>query len=402
MTATAGDAASGRRPRDRRLSVAKEAADMFAARGFAAVRMEDIARSVGVTARALYRHYRNKNELLYAVALASQDPYNVALDEAAAQSTPRARFRSAIAALVEVTLDGRSHAVLWQREARHLRPEERAVVRTRLTAIARRIADLIADYRGGPDGAGSPTVELLAWAVLSVVASTGHHTRTLPRPESDRILLAAAEAIALLDPPEPAGAAPAVVPLTSRREQILEHSARLFAERGYPAVSVEDIGEAAGILGPSVYHYFPSKELVLGALINRVNEWMTLGLFTAKGAATRPADALARMTEYYVSFAIRFPDLAGIAVTERLYLGDPAADTARRVRNELVAEWAAVLAEHRPELSPLAATLLTEVVIALVDDLARTPHLRKPGMATQVTALAEAVYAVALPATDDT
>jgi len=48
--------------------------------------------------------------------------------------------------------------------------------------------------------------------------------------------------------------------LPSRREQILEIAARLFARKGYRGTSMRDIGEEAGVLGGSLYHHIRSKD----------------------------------------------------------------------------------------------------------------------------------------------
>lgn len=45
----------------------------------------------------------------------------------------------------------------------------------------------------------------------------------------------------------------------ARRQEILLVAADLFARRGYDAVGVRQIADAAGILGGSLYHHFPSK-----------------------------------------------------------------------------------------------------------------------------------------------
>lgn len=369
---------------------------MFAARGFGAVRMEDIAAAVGVTARALYRHYPSKQALLFEVATGGQERYLAALDAVDPDADPRQQFRAVIVELAGVTLDGRSHALLWQREARHLDAEQRAVVRSRIATIVARIGEIITKLRGVH--ADDETVQVAAWAVLSVLSSPGHHNRALPRPDADRLLIDAAEALVRWDgQPDRSAAGPtpfrAEPQLTTRREQILAAAARLFAERGYAAVTIEDIGEQAGILGPSVYHHFASKHAILAALINRVNEWITLGVLTAKGTAPDPATAVSEMTCYYVSFTLRFPDLVGLALTESLYLSDPDAEALRRVRNDIVAEWAGLVHHQRPELTGQEAILLTETVIALSDDLARTPHLRHERIGAQITALAGAVLA---------
>lgn len=48
--------------------------------------------------------------------------------------------------------------------------------------------------------------------------------------------------------------------LSERHREVLEAAAALFAERGYAATSVRDIGEKVGLLGGSLYHYIKSKE----------------------------------------------------------------------------------------------------------------------------------------------
>lgn len=50
--------------------------------------------------------------------------------------------------------------------------------------------------------------------------------------------------------------------ISERYRAILEAAASLFAERGYAATSVRDIGERVGLLGGSLYHYIKSKELL--------------------------------------------------------------------------------------------------------------------------------------------
>ena len=67
-----------RRPKDRKKQILEQAARLFIERGFHSVKLEEIAEAAGVTARALYRHYDNKQALLAAVILNAQDEYQSA------------------------------------------------------------------------------------------------------------------------------------------------------------------------------------------------------------------------------------------------------------------------------------------------------------------------------------
>ncbi len=44
-----------------------------------------------------------------------------------------------------------------------------------------------------------------------------------------------------------------------QREMILRHAAELFARRGYPATSMNEVAEACGLSKPTLYHYFRDK-----------------------------------------------------------------------------------------------------------------------------------------------
>jgi AcrR family transcriptional regulator len=49
----------------------------------------------------------------------------------------------------------------------------------------------------------------------------------------------------------------------TRREQLVTAAARLFAERGFHGVTIEELGAAVGISGPGFYKHFASKDAVL-------------------------------------------------------------------------------------------------------------------------------------------
>lgn len=66
---------------------------------------------------------------------------------------------------------------------------------------------------------------------------------------------------------EPTGAG-----VDERREEILASAARLFAESGYHATTIDDVAERAGVAKGTVYWYFRSKKALFLAVLRSVSE----------------------------------------------------------------------------------------------------------------------------------
>src|SRR5436309_10982878 len=94
----------------------------------------------------------------------------------------------------------------------------------------------------------------------------------------------------------------------TRRDEILEIAVGLFATRGYHGVSMDDIGAAAGVTGPALYHHFAGKEAMLVAALIPVSEQLLAGgrdrISQHQG---RPRAALAALVEFHVDFALANP-----------------------------------------------------------------------------------------------
>ena len=80
----------------------------------------------------------------------------------------------------------------------------------------------------------------------------------------------------------------------SRRRQILEIAARLFARNGYQGTSIREIGEQAGMLGGSLYHHIKSKDALFVELHDAALDAAARAIDEAVAAATDPWDRLER------------------------------------------------------------------------------------------------------------
>ncbi|MDH4378975.1 MAG: TetR/AcrR family transcriptional regulator [Vampirovibrionales bacterium] len=56
-------------------------------------------------------------------------------------------------------------------------------------------------------------------------------------------------------------------PPSSMRQQILMEAKRLFRDRGFAAVSINDIIEGVGVTKPTLYHYFKDKEALYAEVL---------------------------------------------------------------------------------------------------------------------------------------
>src|ERR1700746_63182 len=84
---------------------------------------------------------------------------------------------------------------------------------------------------------------------------------------------------------------------SDRRLQLLSAAERLFAERGFLAVRLEDIGAAAGVSGPAIYRHFPNKEALLVELLVGISTRLLEGGLGVVASASGPGDALDGLIE---------------------------------------------------------------------------------------------------------
>src|ERR1700743_747819 len=136
----------------------------------------------------------------------------------------------------------------------------------------------------------------------------------------------------------------------SRRDEILEIAVGLFAQRGYHGVSMDDIGAAAGVTGPALYHHFAGKEAMLVAALNPVSEGLLQGGRARGGHAPGGAVALDPSAAVHAPSALANPAVTALHLHELDRLPEEPRRQIRRLQRLYVEEWVAVLATLRPEL----------------------------------------------------
>ena len=152
-----------------------------------------------------------------------------------------------------------------------------------------------------------------------------------------------------------------------RREQLLEAAAVLFAERGYSAVGIDDIGAAAGISGPGVYRHFPSKQALLAALCDRALDRMLDGAQGISTASGEPLDSLRALVDLHVAFAVDERALIAVWGRELPALSDDVRRALRRRMRAYEQPWQEVLACLRADLEPAEVAVVTGATLAMLN-----------------------------------
>jgi AcrR family transcriptional regulator len=162
---------------------------------------------------------------------------------------------------------------------------------------------------------------------------------------------------------------------SDRRLQLLSAAERLFAERGFLAVRLEDIGAAAGVSGPAIYRHFPNKESLLVELLVGISTRLLAGARQVQTDNTDAAAALDGLIDFHLDFVFNEPDLIRIQDRDLAYLPEAAEKQVRKSQRQYVEVWVGVLRELNPELAEADARLTAHAVFGLLNS---TPHSMKP------------------------
>lgn len=159
----------------------------------------------------------------------------------------------------------------------------------------------------------------------------------------------------------------------SRREEILEIAVGLFAARGYHGVSMDDIGTAAGVTGPALYHHFAGKEAMLVAALMPVSEGLLAG---GRGQVSAhqgdPRAAVEALVDFHVEFALANPAVIALHLHELDRLPEEPRREIRRLQRQYVEEWVQVLTSVRSDVTGGEARVLAHAAFGLMNS---TPFL---------------------------
>ena len=176
----------------------------------------------------------------------------------------------------------------------------------------------------------------------------------------------------------------------SRREQILQAAAQLFAERGAQAVGVDDVGAAVGVTGPAIYRHFASKDAMLAEMLLRISERLLEGgTRCVAEAGDDVAAQLRALIAFQVDFALTNPALITVQDRDLGSLAEEDAGQVRRLQRRYVEVWVDVLGRLHATTDVATCRARAHAVFGLINS---TPHsagrLGRPAMARLLSEMA--------------
>lgn len=158
----------------------------------------------------------------------------------------------------------------------------------------------------------------------------------------------------------------------NRDEKILAAAEKLFFERSFDGVGVDEIGKVAGTTGSAIYRHFPSKDAILAALFDKTLDTILLRLGEPD---EDPAADLEKLVRAFVGLAKSHERLVSIWLREQRSLAERYRREHDRRLRRVTERWIDCLQRCYPECST------DEIVTATrgVELLLLSEALRRPG-----------------------
>lgn len=172
---------------------------------------------------------------------------------------------------------------------------------------------------------------------------------------------------------------------------MLKVAARLFAERGYSSVTVDDLGAAAGVSGPALYYHFDGKEALLGEMLIGVSQ-LLLDRASALAAA-KPDDLLGALIAMHVDFAVEGRPLITVHFRELVNARTADRKRVRNLQNAYVDIWVDALMVAGKDLEPRTARTVVHAALGLMNSTPHSARLGRDEMSAILVAMTRAAFA---------
>ena len=136
----------------------------------------------------------------------------------------------------------------------------------------------------------------------------------------------------------------------TKSQAIMDCAAALFAKEGYPSAKMQDIAKACGATKSMLYHYYPTKDDLLYAMLLEHLERVLAGIEEALATPGTPKERLRAMVEVYTQKSAQSRRRHIIAMQDVKYLPRPRQVPLIALQRQLTERVAQLLREVNPGL----------------------------------------------------
>jgi AcrR family transcriptional regulator len=158
-------------------------------------------------------------------------------------------------------------------------------------------------------------------------------------------------------------------------EQTLAAAHALFAERGFTAVTMDDVAAAVGVTKPLLYNYFGNKERLYLACLEESADALVSTVLGAVAAADRPADALGDGIRAFFRFVSEDRSSWAVLFDETIPASGEIADRVARYRDQILDAVASASLQqfpaHAREQVRVETEMLATAILGAVEALTR-------------------------------
>ncbi len=133
--------------------------------------------------------------------------------------------------------------------------------------------------------------------------------------------------------------------MKSRKEHILDESARLFRKKGYSGTSVQDIAEAVGIKAASLYNHIDSKQEILQALCLPISQSFSDGMKEIQNSTLLPDEKLEALVSLHLRLTLKYKDRMSLITGDWVHLDGESLKTYKKTRSEYESEFRSIINE---------------------------------------------------------
>lgn len=175
--------------------------------------------------------------------------------------------------------------------------------------------------------------------------------------------------------------------MSRRRQELLGIAADLFADRGFANVTVDDIGEAAGVSGPALYHHFAGKEALLGEMLVGISQYLLDGGREVVAASDEP---IRDLVAFHAEFAVDNRSLITVHFRDLVHALPADRSRVRSLQARYVGLWADALQARSPHMERRQAQAAVHAAFGLVNSTPFSSRLPRAEMLSLLRAMATA------------